>query len=51
MKDERELHPFVVVDTLRKTILLYRDLPPPQFPDNVRHRLYYRLNLDRHPIS
>ncbi len=36
----------VVVDTLNKTILLYRDLPQPTLPDDVRSRLYQSLNLD-----
>ena len=36
----------VVVDTLEKTITLYRELPQPEMPDSVRQRLYLRLDLD-----
>lgn len=36
----------VVVDTLRKTIELYREtVPEPQLPSDVRLRLFQRLNL------
>ncbi len=35
----------VVVDTLRKTILLYRTAPQPGFPAAARERLYKALNL------
>lgn len=35
----------VVVDTLRKTILLYRTAPQPGFPAAVRKRLYKALDL------
>ena len=35
----------VVVDTLRKTVVLYRDLPPPLLPDEARRRLYKTLDL------
>ena len=37
----------IVVDTLRKTILLYRTTStPPPVPQDVRERLYKRLELD-----
>jgi len=36
----------VVIDTLRKTIVLYRGMPQPDMPDNVRQRLYKALDLD-----
>lgn len=36
----------VVVDTLQKTVLLYRDLPQPQLTEDMRQRLYHRLNLN-----
>lgn len=36
----------VMVDTLRKTILLYRELPQPPLPDDARDRLYHALDLD-----
>ncbi len=35
----------VVVDTLRKTVLLYHDLPKPDLPAHVRKRLYKSLDL------
>lgn len=35
----------VVVDTLRKTILLYRTAPQPGFPAAARERLYKALHL------
>ncbi len=35
----------VVVDTLRKTVELVRDLPHPDFPDESRVRLYKSLGL------
>ena len=35
----------VVVDTLRKTVTLYRQLPQPEMPAPVRERLYKRLDL------
>jgi predicted anti-sigma-YlaC factor YlaD len=35
----------IVVDTLRKTILLYRTAPQPGFPAAARERLYKALNL------
>ena len=36
----------VVVDTMNKTVLLYRDLPQPTLPDDVRSRLYQSLDLE-----
>lgn len=36
----------IVVDTLRKTILLYRTLPPPSPPESIRLRLFHALKLD-----
>jgi len=36
----------IVVDTLRKTVLLYLDLPQPQLSDEARQRLYRALDLD-----
>jgi anti-sigma factor RsiW len=36
----------IVVDTLRKTVLLYRDLPQPRLSDEARKRLYRALDLD-----
>jgi len=36
----------VVIDTLRKTIVLYREMPQPDMPDGVRQRLYKVLYLD-----
>ena len=36
----------VVVDTLNKTVLLYRDLPQPALPDDVRSRLFQSLDLE-----
>ena len=35
----------VVVDTLRKTIFLYRELPRPEMSENARRRLYQSLDL------
>ena len=35
----------VVVDTLRKTIQLYRELPGPAMPEAARERLYKSLDL------
>lgn len=35
-----------VVDTLRKTILLYHTLPQPDLPEGARERLFRSLNLD-----
>jgi anti-sigma factor RsiW len=37
----------VVVDTLRKTVYLYHaTATPPEVPDDVRERLFLRLNLE-----
>jgi predicted anti-sigma-YlaC factor YlaD len=36
----------VVVDTLRRTILLYRCEPAAELPEGVRRRLYEVLRLD-----
>jgi anti-sigma factor (TIGR02949 family) len=37
----------IVVDTLRRTIYLYRAAAEPgEIPQDVRQRLYHRLNLD-----
>lgn len=51
--DEIELHLVecedcrVVVDTLRKTVYLYREASEPaEIPEDVRRRLYHCLNLD-----
>ncbi len=35
----------VVVDTLRKTIALYHELPQPELPPETRLRLYKSLDL------
>jgi predicted anti-sigma-YlaC factor YlaD len=35
----------IVVDTLSKTVLLYRDLPQPTLPDEARARLFRSLDL------
>jgi anti-sigma factor RsiW len=35
----------VVVDTLRKTVLLYHQLPPEPLPEDVEVRLFKRLEL------
>lgn len=35
----------VVVDTLGKTIELYKKLPQPELPDTIRQRLYKSLDL------
>ncbi|MCP4428076.1 MAG: hypothetical protein GY803_26620 [Chloroflexi bacterium] len=35
-----------VVDTLRKTVFLYRDMPQPTMPNDTRKRLYHALDLD-----
>jgi len=35
----------IVIDTLRKTILLYHTLPPPSPPESVRFRLFHALDL------
>lgn len=36
----------VVVDTLQKTILLYRGLPQPSLPDPLRLKLYHTLDIE-----
>lgn len=35
----------VLVDTLRKTVYLYRSLPQPAMPHQLRSRLYKKLDL------
>ena len=35
----------IVVDTLRKTVTLYHQLPQPLMPAEARERLYKRLDL------
>lgn len=35
----------IVVDTIKKTVLLYRDLPRPEMSDQARQRLYQSLDL------
>jgi RNA polymerase sigma-70 factor (ECF subfamily) len=34
-----------VIDTLTKTIMLYRTMPQPDLPDGMRQRLYKSLDL------
>ncbi len=36
----------VMVDTLRKTVLLYHELPQPELPQDARQRLYQALDLE-----
>lgn len=36
----------VVVDTLHKTVLLYRGLPQPSLPESAREQLYRALDLE-----
>ena len=36
----------VVVNTLRKTIELYEQTPEPDLPQDVRERLFFKLELD-----
>lgn len=38
----------VVVDTLRKTVLLYRDLPAEPMPDDAEERLLRRMELSEY---
>jgi anti-sigma factor (TIGR02949 family) len=38
----------IVVDTLRKTVTLYRTQPAPAMPDGARERLYKRLDLSEY---
>ena len=35
----------VVIDTLKKSVFLYRQLPQPEFPEQARVRLYEALDL------
>ena len=35
----------VTVDTMAKTVYLYRSLPQPQMPEGLRRRLYKKLDL------
>lgn len=37
----------VMVDTMRKTIVLYRAQSPGELPADVKHRLYRVLKLDK----
>lgn len=41
----------VVIDTLRKTVLLYRELPKPPLPSEMREWLYEKLDLTKFLIS
>ncbi|WP_119072910.1 anti-sigma factor family protein [Aggregatilinea lenta] len=41
----------VVVNTLTKTISLYRQLPAPEMPNAVKERLYAVLDLKPHTLS
>ncbi len=36
----------IMVDTLRKTVILYRAMPADPLPSDVEERLYKRLALD-----
>lgn len=36
----------IVVDTMRQTVYLYRQLPQPEMPETVRERLYRKLDLE-----
>ena len=38
----------VVVDTLRKTLFLYRELPRPEMNEDARQRLYQSLDLQEY---
>ena len=38
----------IVVDTLRKTVFLYRELPRPAMSDDARQRLYQSLDLQEY---
>lgn len=38
----------VVVDTLRKTVLLYRDLPAEPMPAGAEERLFKRMELSEY---
>jgi len=37
---------YIVVDTLRKTVALYRSLEPPEMPAEVEQRLFRVLRLE-----
>lgn len=37
---------YIVVDTLRKTVVLYRSLEPPEMPAEVEQRLFQVLHLE-----
>ena len=41
----------VVVDTLRKTVALYRQLPPPSLPNNFHKRLRAALYQLDQPVT
>jgi anti-sigma factor RsiW len=41
----------VVVDTLRKTVAVFRELPQPELPVEARRRLYTSLDLTEFLIS
>ena len=38
----------IMVDTLRKTVILYRDFGHEEVPPDAKDRLYAVLHLDRH---
>lgn len=38
----------IVVDSLRRTVSLYRTLPQPEMPGSVRERLYKTLDLEQY---
>lgn len=44
-------HCQIVIDTLRKTVELYRMLPAPPLPDDVHERLLLRLNLEDYTLK
>lgn len=37
---------YIVVDSLRKTVLLYRSLDPPEMPADLERRLFRVLQLE-----
>ena len=41
----------IVVDTLRKTVLMYRQLPGPDMSYNAQERLYKALDLSDYLIN
>ncbi|MBN1284267.1 MAG: zf-HC2 domain-containing protein [Anaerolineae bacterium] len=41
----------IVVDTLRKTVLLYREESPAPLPSDVRRRLYAALKLEDYLVT